>query len=420
MGINSCGGGTRTIHRRGPSLFNQVPAMQSEFKTIISLDHNNNPGQMRVKEEHKGRRSNTMIFLSQWKRRSYYIYLAAICMILVFTFSLRSAVRSFAVSTNGYKSAEKSTLHTSGDDSEVIVRGQSISADGKNGGPINQKAHAKQGASQKSNQDVRARVKSLYENNLPKHPIDEDIPGWCNELMLNPLPLDKYCRNQGLTGRCEDGKIHFFSQFRQDYLLYTKHFKYLSRPGIYLDVAANDPYKISNTYFYEKCLAWTGICVEANPNLIPKLEKHRSCELIPKCVSNKPETVKFRIDGGYGGINVTNKNTRNALDKNGKPKRLVEMTCTMLKNVFNEVKVTHIDYFSLDVEGHELFTLQGVDWDQVTIDVLSVESLPNSPTDEFLQNLGYSRYVPEDKENYPNMKAELIYLAPGVVIGKPL
>ena len=37
------------------------------------------------------------------------------------------------------------------------------------------------------------------------------------------------------------------------------------------------------------------------------------------------------------------------------------------------IKVSHIDYFSLDVEGPEIEILRTVDWTQLRIDVISVE-----------------------------------------------
>ena len=37
-----------------------------------------------------------------------------------------------------------------------------------------------------------------------------------------------------------------------------------------------------------------------------------------------------------------------------------------LKDVFNEEGLTHIDYMSIDVEGHELSVLKGIDFHLLT------------------------------------------------------
>ena len=39
--------------------------------------------------------------------------------------------------------------------------------------------------------------------------------------------------------------------------------------------------------------------------------------------------------------------------------------------------IDHIDYLSLDVEGHELNVIKGIDFNQVKINVLTIENNPN-------------------------------------------
>ena len=45
-----------------------------------------------------------------------------------------------------------------------------------------------------------------------------------------------------------------------------------------------------------------------------------------------------------------------------------------LREVFSSEGVTRIDYLSIDVEGHELQVLEGIDFDGVRIMVLTIES----------------------------------------------
>ena len=44
--------------------------------------------------------------------------------------------------------------------------------------------------------------------------------------------------------------------------------------GVFIDIGAFEPIKISNSYHFEKN-GWDVRCFEANTNLIPELEKHR-------------------------------------------------------------------------------------------------------------------------------------------------
>lgn len=43
-----------------------------------------------------------------------------------------------------------------------------------------------------------------------------------------------------------------------------------------------------------------------------------------------------------------------------------------------EEEITHIDYLSLDVEGHELNVLKGIHFDAVKINVLTIENNPSN------------------------------------------
>lgn len=56
---------------------------------------------------------------------------------------------------------------------------------------------------------------------------------------------------------------------------------------------ANHPTSNSNTYFFEKCLGWEGVCVEANPDLANEFVGKRQCKLENVCVSNKATTLEF-------------------------------------------------------------------------------------------------------------------------------
>jgi hypothetical protein len=44
-----------------------------------------------------------------------------------------------------------------------------------------------------------------------------------------------------------------------------------------------------------------------------------------------------------------------------------------LKDIFEREGITHIDYMSIDIEGHELNALKGIDFNKVRINVLTIE-----------------------------------------------
>lgn len=215
------------------------------------------------------------------------------------------------------------------------------------------------------------------------------------------------------SGRSVDGNARWFSQDGQDTLLWEDHFQYLGRRGAYLDVATNDPVTISNTYFYDKCLGWKGICVEANKRYFEGIKQHRGCHLVPTCVSDKREKVVFRLDRMKSGIEATNKNNL------GSEEGATTLECITLAEVMNNTHVMVIDYLSLDVEGHELRILKGLDWRKTKINVMTVETKSGSPVDMYLKSIGYREYMAGKKSPSWHSNSDKIYFAPDVVIGKP-
>lgn len=214
-------------------------------------------------------------------------------------------------------------------------------------------------------------------------------PKWCSVLKDNPRPRVRWTGRMNDCGRgkyeeiCSDGMPRFFSQFNQDIVLWEEHFRFLNRPGVFFDVAAHEPMFISNTYFFEKCLGWEGVCVEANPEYHDALRKYRTCSLVKTCLSNKEEIVEFILGGGHGGINSTNKNSGYPVSPTQ-----VSMRCQPTSLVLKITGIYKIDYLSLDVEGHELHILESIDWKKTQVNVITIEPSVVEAI-EFLLNKGF-------------------------------
>ena len=52
----------------------------------------------------------------------------------------------------------------------------------------------------------------------------------------------------------------------------------------------------------------------------------------------------------------------------------IPVRCNPLAHMLDRVGRKHVDFWSLDVEGHELPVLKGVNWEEITVDVLVVET----------------------------------------------
>lgn len=248
-------------------------------------------------------------------------------------------------------------------------------------------------------------------------------PQFCKKIVQAPTMYAGCHRNEH-TKFCPNGEVNMFSQYFQDYYVYTRHFSKLKRRGIYVDLAANHPWYISNTFFLDSCLGWDGICIEAHPKYKRLLQEQRSCKVIPKCVSDmEGDKISFILDDVYSGSASTNKYL-NTWKNEGKKLVEIPMKCTTLKTVFQENQVLKIDYMSLDVEGHELPILKGIDWKKVQIDILNVElsSASQPKIDRFLRKKGYVQHVPDltpESRSTGLLIEDAIYVRKGVSFGRP-
>lgn len=191
----------------------------------------------------------------------------------------------------------------------------------------------------------------------------------------------------------------YFSQYKQDKFLSERIFQNKLN-GSYVDVGAHDGISLSNTYFFEKELGWNGVCIESNPLVYQKLIQNRNCLNLNYCVTNSNETKKFLAVHGYGEMlsgleDFMNEHHLNRIDKlileYGGGKETISVPGKPLKDIFNEQKITFIDYCNIDVEGGEIGVLKSIDFSKVRISLFTVEN--NNKTRivrEFLKKEKYS------------------------------
>lgn len=171
-----------------------------------------------------------------------------------------------------------------------------------------------------------------------------------------------------------------YSQENQDYIIYNHFFKKKVN-GVYCDVGGNHPVKFNNTKYFEE-QGWDGYVFEPLPHMKKLWSLHRKAKYFPYAASDKKETVKLsivdNIEGWEDMLSFVSKN--NNKDKlKGRLTKDIEIQAIPLKEVFKKESIERIDYMSIDVEGHELSVLKGIDFDNVRISVLSIEnnSSPN-------------------------------------------
>ncbi|RXG60230.1 Protein Star [Armadillidium vulgare] len=173
--------------------------------------------------------------------------------------------------------------------------------------------------------------------------------------------------------------------------VYTLVFK---RNGFFIECGALDGETRSNSLVFEKWYGWEGVLIEGDPkNFKLVLQKNRKAWSVPACLSTLayPNVVMFKQNFNLGKISDVP--VGNESHKEG----LVEVQCLPIYSILLALNRTTIDYFSLDVEGHELEVLQTIPWNKVNIITLSVEfchgKSGKNGLKSFMESKGYKVYT---------------------------
>ena len=170
----------------------------------------------------------------------------------------------------------------------------------------------------------------------------------------------------------------FQSQFGQDAYLYRNYFLGKAS-GFYLDVGANAPKELSNTWFFDKCLGWKGLCVEASPTRAQQLREQRSCKVVHACAWDAKKTL------------MLSGSDANSINDHLMPGGAVAVPCRTLDDILAEEGVGKIDLFSLDIESAEPQALRGMDVRRWAPDVVTVETFwLNQTFHNSMFDLGYA------------------------------
>ncbi len=193
----------------------------------------------------------------------------------------------------------------------------------------------------------------------------------------------------------------FNSQDNQDRYLETNVFKGYKN-GFYVDVGAHDGISINNTLYFERNNNWTGINVEPLPKVFDKLVVNRPNNInLNYAICNKDGETDFLCNTGYTEMISGIKDTfdkrhllrlRNENSQMGSTTQVIRVNTKRLESIFDEHKVTHIHYLSIDVEGAEFEVIKSINFDKVFIDVIGFENNYNDvsiPIVSYLENKGY-------------------------------
>lgn len=177
-----------------------------------------------------------------------------------------------------------------------------------------------------------------------------------------------------------EGGAVFRSQFGEDRIL-AQYFG--GEKGVYLEVGAYDGVTLSNTAHFED-LGWTGVLIEAVPELAAKCRESRPRSTVVNCAAVPPSAVgKVSFEhwrGASGHSTLSGVQTPKALRGSSQVDvEHITVDGRTIDDVLQSAGITKLSFVTIDIEGHEYSALQGFDLRRWRPDIVIVESNGYSP-----------------------------------------
>lgn len=165
----------------------------------------------------------------------------------------------------------------------------------------------------------------------------------------------------------------FYGQSAEDVILgrlFPKRYK-----GFFVDVGCFHPVKYNNTYaLYKK--GWRGVNIDIQPIKIKGFNWIRPGDTnIAMAVSEQPGEVTFWTNGMYTPTVTLEKSFTDERSGAKYQYRPQTVQADTLTNILDgtSYKDRPIDLLSIDVEGHDLQVLKGLDFERYRPDIIAVE-----------------------------------------------
>ena len=175
------------------------------------------------------------------------------------------------------------------------------------------------------------------------------------------------------------------------------------RPGFFVEAGANDGFDQSNTYHLEREHGWTGLLVEAVPELCALAVAERPRSRVVNCALVASGDDRAEVEIRYGGLRSIVAGTHGseaadrawvepAFDLGLEDAYSVVVPARTLTSLLDEMQAPEIDLLSLDVEGYEAQVLAGLDLERHAPRLVLVEMIERGARPSIEAVLGV-RYV---------------------------
>ena len=194
-----------------------------------------------------------------------------------------------------------------------------------------------------------------------------------------------------LIKKAKKEKLRFSAQYAQDVIAYL--FFNGKKTCFFIEIGANDGYTGSTTFWAEQ-LGWNGICVEPELKTFKELRKNRHCFLYNIAISDRNrkgvEFFNFPKRTSRSGISETMTGKQIEDAKNYSKMTIASVDSLTFGDMMNEFpNVKHIDFLSIDTEGHEMNVLRSIDFGKYSFGLLTIETAESSDVVRYVEQKGY-------------------------------
>jgi len=186
----------------------------------------------------------------------------------------------------------------------------------------------------------------------------------------------------------------FRSQYGEDRILARIFAGNLT--GTCVEVGAHNGVDSSNTYYFER-LGWRCILVEPNPMMWTVIRDARRAVLFECAASGRESRAILHVGVGDGNdlYSTLDAASVERIKSHGTQVANVPVRTRRLDDMLEECQVQHLEFVSIDVEGHELDVLKGFDlnrWKQQFVILEDNSNLRESSVAGFMVTRGYTRF----------------------------
>ena len=178
--------------------------------------------------------------------------------------------------------------------------------------------------------------------------------------------------------------------------------------GFYIDVGCQHPIKNNNTYLLHK-KGWSGINIDLDKDNIDLFNVSRiSDDNINIAASNKINEVDLFFFHKKSPINTIDKKTSQF--QKAKISSIKKIKTNTLNNIIKSSKYSNkkIDLLSIDVEGHELPVLEGLDFNKYSPNVIVVEYLDLNVSKLEIKNLNIENVINSEIYRFLTLKKYIL------------